>query len=58
MQRWENNTKMDLRDIGVEDVDWINLAQNRDLWQALVNMVMNLWVPWKPRNFLTRWVFY
>jgi hypothetical protein len=42
--RWEDNIKMDLREIGLEDVDWTHLAQDRDWWQALVNMVMNLWV--------------
>jgi hypothetical protein len=36
---------MDLREIGFGDVDWIDLAQDRDRWQALVNMVMNLRVP-------------
>jgi hypothetical protein len=43
--RWEDNIKMDLREIGFGDVDWILLAQDRDTWWALVNMVMNLWVP-------------
>jgi hypothetical protein len=43
--RWEDNIKMDLREIGFGDVDWIHLAQDRDRWQALVNMVMNLRVP-------------
>jgi hypothetical protein len=43
--RWEDNIKMDLRETGLGDVDWINLAQDRDKWQALVNMVMNLRVP-------------
>jgi hypothetical protein len=43
--RWEGNIKMDLRLIGFGDVDWINLAQDRDRWLALVNMVMNLRVP-------------
>jgi hypothetical protein len=43
--RWEDNIKMDLREIGFGDVDWIHLAQDRDRWRALVNMVMNLWVP-------------
>jgi hypothetical protein len=43
--RWEDNIKMDLRDIGFEDVDWIHWAQDRDRWRALVNMVMNLQVP-------------
>jgi hypothetical protein len=37
--------KMDLREIGWDDMDWIDLAQNRDQWRALVNTVMNLRVP-------------
>jgi hypothetical protein len=37
--------KMDLREIGYGDVDWIHLAQDRERWQALANMVMNLRVP-------------
>jgi hypothetical protein len=44
-RRWQDNIKMDLREIGFADVDWINLAQDRDRWRALVNMVMNLRVP-------------
>jgi hypothetical protein len=43
--RWEDNIKMDFREIGFGDVDWINLAQDRDRWRALVNTVMNLRVP-------------
>jgi hypothetical protein len=43
--RWKDNIKMDLREIGFGDVDWIYWAQDRDRWRALVNMVMNLWVP-------------
>jgi hypothetical protein len=43
--RWEDNIKMDLREIGFGDVDWIHLAQNRDRWQAVVNTIMNLRVP-------------
>jgi hypothetical protein len=42
---WEDSMKMDLREIGFGDVDWIHLAQNRDRWQALVNTVMNLRLP-------------
>jgi alpha-glucosidase (family GH31 glycosyl hydrolase) len=40
--------KMDLREIGWGDVEWIHLAQDRDHWQAFVNVMMNLWVlvPW------------
>jgi hypothetical protein len=44
-RRWVDNIKMDLREIGFGDVDWINLAQDRDRWRALVNTVMNLRVP-------------
>jgi ribosome biogenesis protein Nip4 len=43
--RWEDNIKMDLREIGFGDVDWIHLAQDKDRWRAPVNTVMNLWVP-------------
>jgi hypothetical protein len=43
--RWEDNIKMDLREIGWGSMDWINLAQDRDKWRALVNAVMNLRVP-------------
>jgi hypothetical protein len=44
-RRWKDNTKMDLREIGFGDVDWIHLAQDRDRWRGLVNTVMNLRVP-------------
>jgi hypothetical protein len=44
-RRWENNIKMDLREIGSAGIDWIDLAQDRDRWRALVNTVMNLRVP-------------
>jgi len=42
--RWEGNIRMDLRETGWEGVDWMHLAQDRDQWWTLVNMVMNLWV--------------
>jgi hypothetical protein len=41
-RRWEDNIKMDLREIGWGGVDWIDLVQDRDQWRALVNTVMNL----------------
>jgi hypothetical protein len=44
-RRWEDNIKMDLREIGFGDVDWIHLAQDRYRWQDFVNTVMNLRVP-------------
>jgi hypothetical protein len=43
--RWVDNIKKDLREIGWCGVDWIGLAQGMDMWRALVNSVMNLWVP-------------
>jgi hypothetical protein len=42
--RWEDGIKMDLTEIGWGGVEWIHLAQNRDRWRAVVNVVMNLWV--------------
>jgi hypothetical protein len=44
-RRWEDNIKMDLRDIGWGGMDWIDLAQDMEQWRALVNRVMNLRVP-------------
>jgi hypothetical protein len=43
-RRWEDNIKMDLREIWFGDVDWMHWAQDRDRWRALVNTVMNLQV--------------
>jgi hypothetical protein len=43
--RWVDNIKMDLREIGWDGVDWIDMAQDRDQWRALVNTVLNLRVP-------------
>jgi hypothetical protein len=40
-RRWEDGIRMDLREIGWGSVDWIQLAQDRDRWRALVNTVMN-----------------
>jgi hypothetical protein len=44
-RRWEDNIKMDLREVGFGDVDWIHLAHDRDRWRALVNTVISLRVP-------------
>jgi hypothetical protein len=43
--RWEDNIKMDLQEVGCGGMDWIDLAQDRDMWLALVTAVMNLRVP-------------
>jgi hypothetical protein len=43
--RWVDNIRMNLGEVGWSDVDWIDLAQDRNKWRALVNSVLNLWVP-------------
>jgi hypothetical protein len=50
---WVDNIKMDLRKIGWDGMDWIDLAQDRDQWRALVNTVINLRVPYNARKFLS-----
>jgi hypothetical protein len=44
-RRWEDNIRLDLREIGCVGMDWIDRAQYRDQWKALVNTVMHLRVP-------------
>ena len=51
--RWEDNIMMDLQEVGCGGMDWIELVQDRDRWWALVNVVMNLRVPYNEGNFLT-----
>ena len=44
-RRWEDNIKMILQNVGCGGMDWINLAEDRDRWRAILNAVMNLRVP-------------
>ena len=44
-RRWEDNINLDLHEVGGGGMDWIELAQDRDRWRALVNALMNLRVP-------------
>ena len=53
--RWKDNIKMDFQEVVCGGMDWIYLAQDRDRWRALVNVVMNLRFPYNTRNFLTSW---
>ena len=43
--RWEENIRMDLKEIGVNRSNWVDLAWDRDYWRALVNATLNLRVP-------------
>jgi hypothetical protein len=53
-RRWEDNIRMDRREIECGGMDWIDLAQDRDQWRALVNTVMKLRVPQNVGKFLSR----
>jgi hypothetical protein len=44
-RRWENNIKMDVQEVEGGRGDWMELAQDRDGWRALVSTIKNLWVP-------------
>jgi hypothetical protein len=44
-RRWLDNSRMDLEEVGLDDVDWIGPTQDRDRWRAPVNSVLNLRVP-------------
>jgi hypothetical protein len=52
-RRWVDNIKMDLREIGCDGGDWIDLAQDRDRWRALMKAVINLRVPQNAGKFLS-----
>ena len=52
-RRWEDNIKIDLREVGLRGTEWIDLAQERDRRRAVVNAVMNLRFPQNAGNFWT-----
>jgi hypothetical protein len=52
-RRWVGNIKLDIRKIGWDEMDWIDLVQDRDHWRALMNTVMNLRVPHNAGKFLS-----
>ena len=51
--RWDVNIKIDFKEVGCGDMDWIKLDQDRYRWRALVKAVMNLRVPYNVGNFVT-----
>jgi type II restriction/modification system DNA methylase subunit YeeA len=51
--KWKDNINMDLQDVGCGGMVWIELAYDKYRWQALVNAVINFWVPKNVGNFLT-----
>jgi hypothetical protein len=51
--RWKYNIKMKLHEVGCGGIDWIQLAQDRDRRRALVDAVMNLWVPYNVGKLLS-----
>jgi hypothetical protein len=53
-RRWEDNIKLDLREIGIDGVNWIRLAQDMVQWWAFVNTVMNFRVPYRKQDFFDK----
>jgi hypothetical protein len=51
--KFGDNNKVDRQEVGCGGMDWVELAQDRDRWQAPANTVMNLWVPYNSGDFLT-----
>ena len=52
--RWEVNIRMDLEQTGINTGNWVDLAQDRNYWRALVNAASNLWVPYAMELELVR----
>jgi hypothetical protein len=51
-RRWEDNIKLDLREIGIDRAIWIQLAQDKVQWRVFVNMAMDFWVPHRKQDVL------
>jgi hypothetical protein len=51
-RKWEDNIEMYLQEVGLEGLDWIDLAQGRNRWRYLVNTLLNLLAPYNTKNFL------
>ena len=49
-RRWEDNIRIDLQEVGCGSIDWIELAQDRNMWRDVVKAVMNLWAPQNAGN--------
>ena len=43
-RRWEENIRINLEEIGINMINWVDLAQDRNYWRALMNAALNLWV--------------
>jgi len=56
-RRWEDNIKMDFKEMGIDGANWIRLAQDRVRWRAFMDTLMNLWVsaPWINNNNNDSW---
>jgi hypothetical protein len=52
--RWEDNIKLDLREIGIDGANWIRQAQDRVQWRAFVNTVMNLRIPYRKQDIFEK----
>jgi hypothetical protein len=50
-RRWKDNIRMDLQKVGFGGMDWTGPTEGRVIWRAIVNAVMNLWVPLNVDNF-------
>jgi hypothetical protein len=53
-RRWDDNIKMDLREIGIDGENWIQLSQDRVQLQTFVNMVINLRVPYRKQDLFDK----